>query len=143
MTSILVVEDNRRDELLMLRALNKAHLNARVAVARDGQQALDYLFCQGEFAGRPTPPPDLVLLDISLPRRSGLDVLRILRGDARTSGIPIVMVSSSDEERDRQAARADGANDYVTKPMEFADLVAAVGRLGARWLVRAQPPGSG
>lgn len=100
--TILLVEDNPQDEILILRSLRKANLANRIDVARDGQQALDYLFCQGEFAGRnPDEPPAVVLLDISLPRLSGLEVLERLRAELRSRLLPVVILTSSDEDRDR------------------------------------------
>lgn len=116
--NILLVEDNDQDEKLILRALRKVNLANQVDVARDGQQALDYLFAEGEFSGRAGQPlPTVVLLDINLPRISGLDVLKRLRADSRTHLLPVVMLTSSDEEQDRLASYEDGANSFVRKPL--------------------------
>ena len=112
--SILMVEDNPQDEKLMLRALKKVNLANQVNVVRDGQQALDYLFREGEFADREGVDfPAIVLLDIGLPRVSGLEVLKRLRNDPRTRLQPVVILTSSDEERDRMSSYEDGANSFV------------------------------
>jgi len=139
--SILLVEDNSQDEKLILRALHKANLANQVDVVRDGQQALDYMFREGEFSGRPgTDPPTVVLLDIGLPRVSGLDVLKRLRSDPRTRLQPVVMLTSSDEERDRLASYEDGANSFVRKPLDFSEFAETVARLGIYWLAVNKPP---
>lgn len=139
--SILLVEDNRQDEMLVLRALGKVKLADQVIVARDGQQALDYLFREGDFAARPGPNlPSAVLLDIGLPRVSGLDVLKILRADARTRLLPVVVLTSSDEERDRLASYEGGANSFVRKPLDFSEFAETVGRLGVYWMATNETP---
>lgn len=139
--SILLVEDSPQDEKLILRALRKANLANRLDVVRDGQQALDYLFREGEFAGREGEDlPTVVLLDIGLPRISGLDVLRRLRGDPRTRLQPIVILTSSDEERDRLKSYENGANSFVRKPLDFTEFVETVARLGIYWLAVNMPP---
>jgi CheY-like chemotaxis protein len=139
--SILLVEDNPQDEMLTLRALQKAHLANRIDVARDGQQALDYLFRQGEFAQRTGPElPCVVLLDIGLPRLSGLEVLERLRADERTCELPVVMLTSSDEDQDRLASYEHGCNSFVRKPVEFSAFADTVARLGLYWLAINQPP---
>jgi CheY-like chemotaxis protein len=139
--SILLVEDNSQDEKLVLRALNKVNLANQVDVVRDGQQALDYMFREGEFAGRPgTDLPTVVLLDIGLPRVSGLDVLKRLRSDPRTHLQPVVILTSSDEERDRLASYVDGANSFVRKPLDFTEFAETVARLGIYWLAVNKPP---
>jgi DNA-binding response OmpR family regulator len=139
--TILLVEDNQQDEMLTLRALRRANLANQVDVARDGQQALDYLFREGEFAGREGPVlPTVVLLDIGLPRLSGLEVLQRLRGDARTVLLPVVILTSSDEERDRLKSYENGANSFVHKPVDFADFAETVARLGVYWLATNEPP---
>lgn len=140
-TIILLVEDNLQDELLILRALNKAHVANRIDVVRDGQQAVDYLFNQGEFAqaeGRELPVA--VLLDIGLPRLSGLEVLKILRADQRTKLLPVVILTSSDEERDRLRSYENGANSFVRKPLDFAEFAETVARLGVYWVAINEPP---
>lgn len=139
--AILLVEDNPSDEMLALRALSRAHLSDRVEVVRDGQQALDYLFGEGEFAGRPThPAPAVVFLDISLPRVNGLDVLRRLRADERTRLLPVVILTSSDEPRDRLRGYQHGANSVVRKPLDFEEFAETVSRLGSYWLLVNDPP---
>lgn len=138
--TILLVEDNRHDEFLVLRSLNKINLANQVDVARDGQQALDYLFREGEFSQRGGPDlPTVVLLDINLPRLSGLEVLERLRADTRTRLLPIVILTSSDEERDRLRSYEGGANSFVRKPLEFAEFAETVARLGIYWLATNEP----
>jgi len=140
--SILLVEDNPQDEMLILRALRKINLVNTVDVARDGQQALDYLFAEGDFADRAgTPLPTVVLLDISLPRLSGLQVLERLRSDERTALLPVVMLTSSDESEDRLSSYRKGANSFVRKPLDFSDFAETVARLGVYWLATNEPPG--
>lgn len=139
--TILLVEDNPQDEMLILRALRKINLANAVDVARDGQQALDYLFAEGEFAGRAgESPPTVVLLDIGLPRLSGLEVLARLRADPRTRMQPVAILTSSDEERDRLKSYEHGANSFVRKPLEFAEFAQTVARLGIYWLATNEPP---
>jgi len=139
--SILMVEDNLQDEKLMLRALGKVNLANQVNVVRDGQQALDYLFREGEFTGREGVDfPAIVLLDIGLPRVSGLEVLKRLRNDSRTRLQPVVILTSSDEERDRVASYEDGANSFVRKPLDFTEFAETVARLGIYWLAVNKPP---
>lgn len=139
--AILLVEDNPQDEMLALRALRKVNVGNRVDVVRDGQQALDYLFGEGEFAGRPAgEQPTVVLLDIGLPRLSGLEVLERLRADERTALLPVVILTSSDEERDRLRSYENGANSFVRKPVDFSEFAETVARLGMYWLVTNEPP---
>jgi CheY-like chemotaxis protein len=139
--TILLVEDNPQDEKLILRALRKVNLANKVDVVRDGQQALDYLFREGEFAVREGYDfPTVILLDIGLPRVSGLDVLKRLRSDPRTHLQPVVMLTSSDEERDRLASYEDGANSFVRKPLDFTEFAETVARLGIYWLAVNKPP---
>ncbi|RKT43008.1 response regulator [Thiocapsa rosea] len=137
--AILIVEDNPQDERLMLRALRKANLANTIDVVRDGQQALDYLFAEGEFAGRDGGLPAVVLLDIGLPRLSGLEVLERLRADPRTRLLPVVILTSSDEENDRLRSYESGANSFVRKPLEFAGFAETVARLGSYWLLINDP----
>jgi hypothetical protein len=139
--TILLVEDSEQDELLVLRALGKIHLANRVDVVRDGQQAIDYLHAEGEFAGRAgEPSPAVVLLDLNLPRLSGLEVLDRLRADPRTRLLPIVILTSSDEDRDRLRSYEGGANSFVQKPLDFAEFAETVARLGFYWLATNEPP---
>jgi CheY-like chemotaxis protein len=136
---ILLVEDNHDDELLTLRALKKNHIANEVVVARDGVEALDVLFGTGPHAGRDTGrPPQVVLLDLNLPRLGGLDVLERLRADARTRLLPVVVLTSSKEDEDLIGSYAKGANAYVRKPVDFAEFLQAVKTLGRFWLVLNQ-----
>ena len=139
--TILLVEDTLQDELLILRALKKINLANGVDVVRDGQQALDYLFGEGEFAGRAGMDlPTVVLLDVNLPRVSGLEVLERLRADPRTRLLPIVILTSSDEDRDRLSSYENGANSFVRKPLDFTEFAETVARLGVYWLATNEPP---
>lgn len=139
--AILLVEDNQQDEMLILRALRKINLVNEVDVVRDGQQAVDYLLGEGEFAARAgVPPPTVVLLDIGLPRLSGLEVLARVRADPRTALLPVVILTSSDEERDRLKSYERGANSFVRKPLDFGEFVETVARLGVYWLATNEAP---
>lgn len=138
---ILLVEDNPQDEKLVLRVLRKVNLANQVDVARDGQQALDYLFQTGEFASRAgAEQPAIVMLDISLPKVSGLEVLQRVRANKSTQLVPIVMLTSSDDERDRMTSYTDGANSFVRKPLDFSEFSETVARLGVYWVLVNQPP---
>ncbi|EME71041.1 response regulator receiver protein [Paramagnetospirillum caucaseum] len=140
-STLLMVEDNEQDEMLALRALRKANVANRIDVVRDGQQALDYLFATGEFTHRASADlPVAVLLDINLPRISGLDVLARLRNDPRTKLLPIVILTSSDEERDRLRSYENGANSFVRKPVDFHEFAESVSRLGVYWIAINEPP---
>jgi len=142
--TILLVEDNSQDEILTLRALKKVNLANRIDVVRDGQQALDYVFQEGEFAGREGPElPTVMLLDINLPRISGLDVLARVRADPRTRLLPVVLLTSSDEEQDRLRGYQNGANSFVRKPVDSADFISTVSRMGIYWLAVNRPVGGG
>jgi len=133
---ILIVEDNPRDAEFTVRALRKNNLANDVVTARDGDEALDFLFCRGKYSSRSfLQPPKVVLLDLKLPKVSGLEVLRIVKKDARTKNIPIVIVSSSREEPDIKEAYDLGVNSYVVKPVNFDDFVKAVSSLGLYWLL--------
>jgi len=139
--TILLVEDNPDDELLTLRALRKNKILNDVTVVRDGAEALDYLFGAGQYAGRDTRDmPQVVLLDLKLPKLDGLEVLRRLRADELTRRLPVVVLTSSDEEQDILASYDLGANSYVRKPVEFHEFIDALGQLGLYWLVLNQPP---
>jgi len=138
---ILLVEDNPNDEALTLRALKKSNILNPVVVARDGAEALDYLFCRGAYqARRPAENPELVLLDLKLPKIDGLEVLRQMREDERTKLLPVVVLTSSVEEQDVLRGYALGANSYVRKPVDFDQFVDAVKQLGLYWLVLNQRP---
>jgi two-component system, response regulator len=133
---ILLVEDNPDDEALTLRALKKNNIKNEVIIARDGAEAVDYLFGTGSYADRNERiMPQVILLDLKLPKMDGFEVLRRLRADERTKLLPVVILTSSDEERDRIAGYDLGANSYVRKPVEFGSFIEAVRQLGLYWLV--------
>ena len=133
---ILLVEDNPGDEALTLRALKKNNIHNEVVVAHDGVEAIDYLFGTGKFAGRdPQLLPELVLLDLKLPKMDGLEVLRRIRGEEHTRLLPVIMLTSSLEERDVIESYATGCNSYVRKPVSFTEFTEAVRQLGLYWLV--------
>jgi CheY-like chemotaxis protein len=137
---ILLVEDNPDDEALTMRALHKNRIANEVVVARDGVEALEYLFGTGAHAGRDTSQlPQIVLLDLKLPKLSGLEVLSRVRADPRTRLLPIVVLTSSQEERDVVDSYGRGANSYVRKPVDFQEFVEAVKSLGLYWLVLNEP----
>ena len=139
--TILLVEDNPDDELLTLRALKKNSVFNKVVVARDGAEALDYLIGEGAYAGRDTSDvPQLVLLDLKLPKVDGLEVLRRLRADERTRLLPVVILTSSREQQDLLDGYGYGANSYVRKPVDFAQFSRAVEQLGLYWLVLNESP---
>lgn len=138
--TILLVEDNANDEYLTLRALKKYNVANDVVVAHDGVEALDYLFATGAHAGRDTRElPLVVLLDLKLPKVDGLEVLRRVRGDERTRLLPVVILTSSNEERDVINGYKLGTNSYVQKPVDFTAFMDAIGQLGLYWLMLNQP----
>jgi CheY-like chemotaxis protein len=138
---ILLVEDNPDDIALTLRALKKNNIANKVTVARDGEEALEYLTATGRYAGRAaTDRPEVVLLDLKLPRAGGLEVLRAIRANPRTRLLPVVVLTSSSEERDIIASYDLGANSYIRKPVDFNQFVEAVRELGLYWLVLNQAP---
>lgn len=138
---ILLVEDDPRDEALTLRALKKSNILNEVVVARDGAEALDYLFGQGKHAGRtPADLPAVVLLDLKLPKVDGLEVLRRVRSDDGTRLLPVVILTSSNEDKDRLDGYSSGANSYVRKPVEFTEFARAVQQLGLYWLLLNESP---
>jgi two-component system response regulator len=140
---ILLVEDNPDDAALTLRALKKNQIANELVVVQDGVEALDYLFGQGTYAGRDTRlMPQVVLLDLKLPKLDGLGVLQRLRKDERTKLLPVVILTSSNEEQDRLQGYDLGANSYVRKPVHFDAFVTAAGQLGLYWLLLNEaPPG--
>jgi two-component system, response regulator len=139
--TILLVEDSSSDEELTLRALKKSGLANPVVVARDGSEALDYLFAQGAFVERDARDlPQVVLLDLNLPKIGGLEVLRRIREDERTKLLPVVILTSSSEEKDLLLGYASGANGYVVKPVDFTQFSDVVRQLGMFWLLINQPP---
>lgn len=138
---ILLVEDNPDDEELTLRAFRRNNILNPVVVARDGEEALDYLFATGSYSGRDTrQQPQVVLLDLKLPKVDGLEVLRRLRADPRTRLLPVVILTTSNEERDILASYQLGANSYVRKPVDFDQFLEAARQLGLYWLVLNVPP---
>jgi two-component system, response regulator len=138
---ILLVEDNSSDEELTLRALKKSNISNKVVVTRDGAAALDYLFARGAYEGRdPTEVPQVILLDLNLPRLGGLEVLRAIRADERTKLLPVVILTSSREDTDLAGAYELGTNSYIVKPVDFTQFADAVRQLGLYWLVLNQPP---
>lgn len=138
---ILLVEDNPDDVTLTLRALKKSNILNEVAVARDGQEALDWLFCTGSYADRaPCDVPAIVLLDLKLPKIGGLEVLEQMRNDERTQFVPVVILTSSREEQDLIRGYRLHANSYIRKPVDFNQFAEAVRQLGMYWLVLNEPP---
>jgi two-component system response regulator len=138
--SILLVEDNADDVELTLRAFQANHIHNHIHVARDGVEAIEMLF-GSEPAGAPPPElPALVLLDLKLPKIGGLEVLRRIRGDERTRRLPVVMLTSSNEQEDLLSSYGLGANSYVRKPVDFSEFLAATLQVGLYWLVRNVPP---
>ncbi|SRR5579884_558968 len=138
---ILLVEDNPDDEELARLALLENRISNEVVVARDGAEALDYLFATGAHAGRDSRVmPELILLDVKLPKVDGLQVLRRVRASDATRYLPVVMLSSSSEEGDILASYRLGANSYIRKPVDFADFTEAVRQLGTYWLIWNEPP---
>jgi len=137
---ILIVEDNPRDAELTLRALRKNNLANHVLIAKDGADALDFFFCRGKYDKRSfTNPPKVVLLDLKLPKVSGLELLKIVKEDERTMHIPIVVVTSSKETPDMKEAYLLGVNSYVVKPVDFDQFINAMSSLGLYWLLVNEP----
>lgn len=142
---ILLVEDNPDDEELALDALRSNNVSNEIEVARDGQEALDYLFGSGKYQNRDSSElPQLVLLDLKLPKVNGIDVLRRIRSDQRTKFLPVVILTSSKEEKDLINGYAEGANSYICKPVDFEQFTEAVRQLSLYWLVlNERPPTKG
>jgi len=138
---ILMIEDNPRDAELAVRSLKKRNLANKLAHVKDGHEALEWLFGTGKYAGRdPNKKPKLVLLDLKLPKVSGLEVLRRMREDSRTKLIPVVVLTSSREDRDVAESYTLGVNSYIVKPVDFENLSAAVAQIGHYWLLVNQEP---
>ena len=131
---ILLVEDNIDDEVLTLRALSQGQIVHTAQVVRDGQEALDYLFYEGNFSNRPVGNPQLILLDLKLPKVDGLEVLRRVRADESTKRIPVVMLTSSQQEKDIAASYAGGANSYLVKPVDMEQFKQAIQNVLLYWV---------
>jgi CheY-like chemotaxis protein len=140
LTRILIVEDDPNDLELTLTALGEYNLANEVVVTRDGQEALDFLYCRGEFQSRPNDNPAVILLDLKLPRVDGLEVLQQVKADERLRTIPVVVLTSSHEEKDMVRSYKLGVNAYVVKPVDFHEFVNAVKELGVFWAVINEPP---
>ncbi len=139
--TILLVEDNPDDEALAIRALKRNHISNQIVVARDGVEALDYLFGRGIYAERDiSSKPTVVLLDLKLPRVDGLEVLRQLRTDDRTRLLPVVILTTSSEEQDMLNSYSLGCNSYIRKPVDFVQFSEAIRQLGMYWLLMNEPP---
>ena len=139
--TILLVEDNPDEEKLAMLAFERSGFVNRVVVARDGQQAIDYMFAQGEHLGRDVKNlPSVIFLDINLPKINGLDVLKLIRKDERTKLVPIVLLTTSDEDRDIAEGYSSGANSYIRKPFDFKEFMQQIKTLGNYWLELNQTP---
>jgi len=140
---ILLVEDNPDDEELTIRSLRKANITNQIRVAQDGQEALEFLFCEGKYKDRdPAKMPTVVLLDLKLPKLNGIDVLKQMRSDPRTLLIPVVVLTSSSEDEDMLNSYESGANSYVRKPVDFSAFAEVVTQLGVYWMLHNQAPTS-
>jgi two-component system response regulator len=138
---ILLVEDNPDDEALTVRALKKNNIGNDLAIVRDGAEALEFIFCTGAYADRdPNDQPEVILLDINLPKVNGLEVLERIRADKTTHLLPVVILTSSKEEQDMIRGYSLGANSYVRKPVDFSEFIEAVRQLGLYWLVLNEKP---
>jgi len=137
---ILMVEDDPKDVELSLTALDEYNLANEVVVARDGEEALDYLYCRGKFAARSNENPAVLLLDLKLPKVDGLEVLQQIKADEKLRMIPVVVLTSSHEEKDMVASYKLGVNAYVVKPVDFHEFVNAIKELGIFWAVINEPP---
>jgi len=140
---ILLAEDNPRDAELALAAMEEEHISDKVVLCRDGAEVLDYLYCRGQFKSRLKGNPAVVFLDLKMPKVNGLEVLRAIKADINLRPIPVVMLTSSREERDLAESYALGANAYVVKPVEFHKFLSAVKELGTFWGVINEPPPEG
>jgi DNA-binding response OmpR family regulator len=140
---ILLVEDDPKDSELTMTALDEYHLGNEVILARDGEEALDYLYCRGQFQTRTSENPAVLLLDLKLPKVDGLEVLQQIKSDEKLKLIPVVVLTSSREERDMVASYKLGVNAYVVKPVDFHEFVNAIKELGVFWaIINEPPPGS-
>ncbi len=139
-TEILLVEDNPSDAELTLRALKRRNLSNKISVVRDGEEALEFIFCTGRYAKREnTMPIKVVLLDLKLPKVSGLEVLKAIKSNEATRPIPVVVVTSSQDDHDLKEAYTLGANSYIVKPVEFENFVQSIGEAGLYWLTLNTP----
>lgn len=138
--SIVLVEDNAADAELAMLALQRANIGNQIQLLRDGVEALDFIFCQGAYSQRQMDHPKVILLDLKLPRISGLEVLRRIKADPRTQMIPVVVLTSSAEDRDVIDSYQLGVNSYIVKPVDFEQFNKAVQQLGFYWLLFNQPP---
>ena len=140
-TEILLVEDSQDDLDMTLRALRKANMANHIEIARDGVEALDFIFCEGAHAARKIENiPKLIMLDLKLPKIDGMEVLKRIKGDPRTKMIPVVMLTSSEEQNDVIRSYGLGGNSYIVKPVDFESFAEAVQKLGMYWLLLNQPP---
>ena len=137
---ILLVEDSPQDVELTLDVLRGEKLANKVCVVRDGEEALDFLYCRDSYAKRTNGPPNLILLDLKLPKLDGLEVLRVIKSDLRTKAIPVVVMTSSKEEQDMVSSYHLGANSYIQKPLDFDQFRAKIKELGFYWLLVNEPP---
>jgi CheY-like chemotaxis protein len=138
---ILLVEDNQDDLDMALRSLRKRDMNTQIQIARDGAEALNFIFCQGEFAARKFEnPAKVILLDLKLPKIDGMEVLKRIKADSRTKMIPVVILTSSKEQRDVVESYNLGVNSYIVKPVNFEQFAETVQELGMYWLLHNQPP---
>jgi len=138
---ILLAEDNSEDAEMTMRALRRHHLANQVRWVKDGAEALDYLFCRDQYVGRdPSRPPKLVLLDIKMPKIDGIEVLRQLKADPTTRSIPVVVMTSSNEERDVLESYRLGVNSYIVKPVQFNQFIETVAKIGLYWLLTNRVP---
>jgi two-component system response regulator len=137
---ILLAEDNPDDQELALRAFKKSNLSNEIVIVNDGVEALDYLFASGEYADKKPPLPAVALLDLKMPRKDGLEVLKEIRAHERTKFLPVVIITSSKEEQDMVNGYSLGVNSYVRKPVDFNEFVSAVQNLGLYWLLINQSP---
>ncbi|NYB51884.1 MAG: response regulator [Methanobacteriaceae archaeon] len=138
---ILLVEDNPTDAELTMRALKRKNLANKLVWVKDGEQALNFIYAQGQYADRdPQDLPKLILLDLRMPKVDGLEVLKTIKADERTSKIPVVVLTSSQEDRDIVESYKLGVNSYVSKPVEFDDFIEAVSTLGLYWMLINKPP---
>jgi two-component system response regulator len=137
---VLLVEDNDDDVDLTLRSFKKQHIANPVVVAKNGIEALDYLFCRGRHAGRESGNPVVILLDLKMPKMDGVEVLREIRSNERTKNVPVVILTTSNEEKDKAVSYDLKANSYVRKPVDFEQFIEATRQIGLYWLVLNEPP---